>query len=486
MMASTFWIGTNVKVTNGSATVEVTSGDVITKVKENAMFVASNFSLPYEVDRTYTNNGKDYIVLKEDWQGASGTGLNAVAVTSPAGIEEARQTLINLISVYEGFANDVKPTVEGDAIVQRTSAGRIKTANAVSSDEAVAYGQLGSAATKNVGESYGDVMEVGAFGIGASGKGMPNDTLTDVPNGIYRLGNSNVGLPSISGDTVLCTKFGTGNNNARRVLFGDSRIYYKAADTAGVFGDTIEFLTDSNTGSVVTKNVVTSPQETTSDRIITTNSDFNFYALRDYGGYYPSTSPRNIDTVPSGDSGLYSTGSGGSYPSNPSIGFYYIKTQQMYTNKAKSQFAIGYYGSYAGNDAPTYSMRTMDNTGEGWTPWANFYHSSNVNLNEFGGAGAHSVIATGVGRTLSEILFYLPINSFTEPTGISVKVGFNIRGENNIAIGNENLFLSNTFSGTLSSTRYCVLIVGGLSNIEVGTTYRLQTVNNLSKLTVNF
>lgn len=156
-MASTFWIGTNVKVTNGSATVEVTSGDVITKVKENAAFVASNFSLPYEVDRTYTNNGKDYIVLKENWQGASGTGLNAVAITSPAGIEEARQTLINLISVYEGFANDVKPTVEGDAIVQRTSAGRIKTANAVSSDEAVAYGQLGSAATRNVGINAGEV-----------------------------------------------------------------------------------------------------------------------------------------------------------------------------------------------------------------------------------------------------------------------------------------------------------------------------------------
>jgi len=50
-MASTFWIGTNVKVTNGSATVEVTSGDVITKVKENAVFVTSNFSLPYEVDQ---------------------------------------------------------------------------------------------------------------------------------------------------------------------------------------------------------------------------------------------------------------------------------------------------------------------------------------------------------------------------------------------------------------------------------------------------
>ena len=153
-MASTAWRGTDVKVTSGSRTVEVTRNadtDDISKVKVNGNFVASNFSLPYEVERTYTTGETDFIVLKELWQGASGSGLNAVVATSPATIEEARLALVNLISIYESFADNVSPAVTADSVVQRTSAGRIKTANAVSSDEAVAYGQLGSAATKNVG-----------------------------------------------------------------------------------------------------------------------------------------------------------------------------------------------------------------------------------------------------------------------------------------------------------------------------------------------
>ena len=99
---------------------------------------------------------------------------------------------------------------------------------------------------------------------------------------------------------------------------------------------------------------------------------------------------------------------------------------------------------------------------------------------------AHSVVAVSTARKTDEILFYLPLNSHKEPTGISVNVGFNIRGEDNLPIGNENLTLSGTFSGLLSSPRYAVLIVSGLVNLEIGKKYRLQTVNNLSKLKVNF
>lgn len=333
-------------------------------------------------------------------------------------------------------------------------------------------------------------------------------------------------------------------------------------------------------GSAATRDVISSSADVVTGKVLTNVADFNFFALRSFGSYYPSTANRDIDSVVSGDIGLYATGNQGTFPLNPDVGFYHIQTQQNYTGESRSQFATGYFGTNASNNAPTYSMRTMDNNGEGWTPWVNFYHSGNsvnpldygigdstpsdigdaalatkggvfkdlggstnaadssawwgsllampsdtgkgflhirhqqagsvrawvgradsngnnllweelyhsgnTNFNEFGGAGADSIVATGVGRTNSEILFYLPINSFTEPTGISVNVGFNVRGENNIEIGNENLMLANTFSGTLSSTRYCVLIVGGLSNINVGQTYRLQTVNNLSKIIVNF
>lgn len=165
-MASTAWIGTDVKVTSGSRTVEVTRNadtDDISKVKVNGNFVASNFSLPYEVERTYTTGETDFIVLKELWQGASGSGLNAVVATSPATIEEARLALVNLISIYESFADNVSPAVTADSVVQRTANGRIKASAGVAADELVTVGQLGTSATKNTGISIG---ELPVFGVG--------------------------------------------------------------------------------------------------------------------------------------------------------------------------------------------------------------------------------------------------------------------------------------------------------------------------------
>lgn len=378
-MASTFWIGTDVKVTNGSATVEVTSGDVITKVKENAAFVASNFSLPYEVDRTYTNNGKDYIVLKENWQGASGTGLNAVAVTSPAGIEEARQTLLSLISTYENFANSVKPTVESNAVVQRTSAGRIKTANAVSSDEAVAYGQLGSAAARDVGTSSGNVLEAGAGGIGRVNP-LPNGSSLqgEYDNGFYYVPAA-TSRPTPNAASWYLMIENVSNNPAFRkytatpvnIVEGSSQPY-TCLKINGVF-------TEWDRGALSQGYGLADAGST---------DTFDFGNVRPKSGFYP------VDI----------TNSSGNKP--VLNGFGTIEVIAGTTNNCTHQF---FYGRQPDTDI---WFRTKRNSSVDYDPWIELYHSGNsVNPLDYG-IGIDSATSNGAQLPSNDI------DSFDNPSGM--------------------------------------------------------------------
>lgn len=238
-------------------------------------------------------------------------------------------------------------------------------------------------------------------------------------------------------------------------------------------------------GSGATRDVISASNDTSVGKILTNVADFNFFALRDFGGYYSPSENANIDEAEVGNIGLYSISNSGEFPSTPSLGFFHVKTERTYTGMAKNQFATTYMHTNGLNRIPSYSLRTMDNSGDGYTPWATFLHTLNTNLNEFGGY-AGSVIATSRARKNNEILFYLPINSFDEPSGISVTDSFNLRGEDSISTGNEQLTLSGTFNTSLSSTRYAVLLLTGLSGITQGGIYRLQCNSNSSKLKVNF
>lgn len=495
-MASTAWRGTDVKVTSGSKTVEVTRNadtDDISKIKVDGEFVASNFSLPYEVERTYTSGATDFIVLKEEWEGASGSGLTAVVATSPAAIESARQALVELIATYENFADSVSPSATSDSVVQRTANGRIKASAGVAADEVAVQSQLGTAASKNVGKNAGELMEVGAFGWGlaSSPLGLPENNLdaSTTPSGSYRVDTNTTGTypTGFNAFGTLIVQRMNSVQTSQTLIDSGGRLAIRYGLSGGGWQDWLIFYHQDNTGDVVTRDVITSSSDTITGRVLTNVADFNFFALRDYGGYFPSTSGANIDTEPSGSKGLYATGNDGTFPIDPlgAIGFYNVKTEQTYTGQAKHQHAIGYYGSNAGNDIPLEAFRTLDNQGTAWTPWAIKLTDRNTNLNEFGGL-ATSVVAVGTARTNSEILFYLPINSYERPAGITVTSTFNLRGENNVPIGNEELTLSGTFNATLSSERFAVLIVGGLTNITQGNVYRLQCHTNISRIKVNF
>ncbi|WP_113154837.1 hypothetical protein [Nitratireductor sp. OM-1] len=101
-------------------------------------------------------------------------------------------------------------------------------------------------------------------------------------------------------------------------------------------------------------DVTASPEDVTVDRLLKVGDNINFHRLRDSGAYYGPTAGRNIDTVPVGDVGLYSTGNPGAWPSGST--FFWVSTQRTYVTDAKLQVAIAYHSS--GAQEPAQWLRT--------------------------------------------------------------------------------------------------------------------------------
>ena len=266
--------------------------------------------------------------------------------------------------------------------------------------------------------------------------------------------------------------------------FASTDNYY---NVTSINGDIISVITPAGIanllGTAATRDVITSENDITAGRVLTTSTDFNFFSLRNEGGYYPPAANRDIDAVASGDHALYSAGNQGTFPFNPNIAFYHITTQKNYTGFSRTQFATGYFGTNASNNVPTYSMRTMDNSGGGWTPWVNFYHSGNTNFNEFGGSNGDN-IAVGVAVSNSIADFYFPLNSKVEASGITLSspTHFDVVTPNGTTVASD---IAPSFSGR-SSSRLGTCQVTGLSGRSVGETLLLRINNNQATLSFNF
>ena len=109
---------------------------------------------------------------------------------------------------------------------------------------------------------------------------------------------------------------------------------------------------------------------------------------------------------------------------------------------------------------------------------------NNGRFNSFEGTGALNYIARGTGVNSTVAQFYLPISSPTEPTSLSFSSGatFTILGG---GVSNSNIPSSNISLNPLSSNKYAVIDITGLTGIVNSTDYHLYTLNT-SRLTVNF
>tara|TARA_R110002126_G_scaffold170799_2_gene319648 strand:+ start:153 stop:533 length:381 start_codon:yes stop_codon:yes gene_type:complete len=126
----------------------------------------------------------------------------------------------------------------------------------------------------------------------------------------------------------------------------------------------------------------------------------------------------------------------------------------------------------------------MPDDNQVWRGPYELYGEHNTNFNVFGGA-SESIIGAGVARATTTIYVGLPINSPTNPTGLTIVGNFVLRdktGNTSVATGltGADIVLAK------QNKKNANLLVTVPSGLVAGDTYLLTCADNTSKLTVDF
>lgn len=317
---------------------------------------------------------------------------------------------------------------------------------------------LGTAATKNVGESSGDLMEVGAFGIGSeNGIGMLGKTSANDINktGFYYYNNSTLDTPvNNSYGTLLHQKLGANAATQLAITTQGSRVFsrYKANNSWDVW---VEVYHSGNSVNPLDYGI---------------------------GGYKAWPNGVNLDDLTGTGTGIYRqyiTTGGASLPSRYQ-GVSNLNFTILLMKEAEGRVVQTLY------DAKSSSIFHRIFT-TAWTPWVEVYHSGNTNFNEFGGNGVDDRIAKGICRGATTAFIELPLNSLTPATGFSAQGTFrlvNYAGTTTLVSGisSSDFSLTNTKPSNKLFT-LLVTVSGGLTGAE---TVFLETETASAKITVNF
>lgn len=154
-----WYVAKSATVTKGSTVVTVNTGDDISNVQERSGLVFEDSS-PVEIVKAYLDgSAKKIIQLARPWPYATKTNKPLVIYPTDADFAAATAELRRVIGTLQ-----VASTVEAQA---GTDDERIMTPLKV---KQAFTARTGTSASRDVGTSAGNVMEVGAFGLG-SGEG---------------------------------------------------------------------------------------------------------------------------------------------------------------------------------------------------------------------------------------------------------------------------------------------------------------------------
>ena len=150
-----WYTATSASVTTGATVVAVTTGDDISIIQEDSGLVFEGES-PVQVKRGYIDGfGDKFIELASPWPYTDKVAQPIVAYPTDASFAEATAELRRVIDTLE-----VASTVDMQA-----ATNDVKIATPLKVKQAIDF-NTGTAATRDVGENAGNVMEVGAFGLG--------------------------------------------------------------------------------------------------------------------------------------------------------------------------------------------------------------------------------------------------------------------------------------------------------------------------------
>lgn len=222
-MAQTFWTGSNLSFTNGSKIVTVNTGPSVDSIYPNSKLKSGNYNEPVEVKAAYGST----IELYENWPGST-ANTSATVTPSSAAAAAAGVAAQQVVTEIQNLVGSASATATANSFVKRDSNGRIKAAIPSANDDVVTKGFIRSAAVRDVGTATGNVMEVGAFGIGAASVPafIPTSDIDDntTAAGLYRVDSSVTGVKPSGGsfgallitryNSTECSQFFIGTNGS--------------------------------------------------------------------------------------------------------------------------------------------------------------------------------------------------------------------------------------------------------------------------------
>ena len=208
-----FWRATDVDLPQNSAIVTVNTGDDVGSIT-SGYIIQINAGQFLEVKTVNTGASPQTIELYQIYTGTAITGGTAIAAPTQGAIKEATEELRNLRTTYETLADSVSSTATANSLVKRNGSAQVLVADATANNHAVAFGQLGTAASKDVTTSRydtatGRLLKSGDVGLLSSS--APNaaefnaaddlDLLTS--GGFWSFGSASNGKPYNGGGSLI-------------------------------------------------------------------------------------------------------------------------------------------------------------------------------------------------------------------------------------------------------------------------------------------
>lgn len=192
-----WYTATSASVNTGENIVSINSGDDLSLVQESSGLIFEGES-PVEVIRSYIDTGGNHkIRLASAWPYASKVNEPLIAYPTDADFAAATAELRRVLNTME-----VASLTEAQEGTEDT-----KIMTSLKTKAAIDF-NTGTAAARDVGEVAGNVMEVGAFGVG----GYTNDSSSFLPDntdlntvtltGFYTVPSSALNLPSAGSYTM--------------------------------------------------------------------------------------------------------------------------------------------------------------------------------------------------------------------------------------------------------------------------------------------
>lgn len=444
-----------VSISNGSKAVVINSDENPESVAKGDFLFLSG-SDPKEINRTYINDQQKHVIeLIENWD--SGNKTNQPAIVLPTTVE-FRDTVAAIKNANLLINDNMQAMSDWQSKLGTVTFIGLDGTERTVPTLASFLATLGTAATKDVVSSKGDTTQGRVVTAGYRGLGSDNATASYVTYDDIGIGGGGFGF-------FAAADRGQPLSSSMSMINLPSNVASASYRLIAPYGATTTLYLEQ-----VNNNI--------SRGLVEVYSSGNSVNPLDYGLGSPARNlTTNIDGANLGK-GFYATIGGdnaaaGKFPAGFSkfgsfihSGYDPLNQLQIYADIFEDKIAF---------------RRLKSDPTE--TEWAEFYHSRNTNFNDFHSDGvAGSLVAVGEAVSPTILRFYLPLNSKTRPTGITITSMFAAYRQGMNIVSDTNQI---TINAGLSSPKLGVLEISG-SGFTTGDTINLRASSLTSNIRFNF